>query len=171
MYYSLPTPPFIYRAVCGNTRMEVTTMRLTTLWQRARHVPNTNTWTGTREISSRQSHLLEVKNSALLSYPPSLPFPLPPACERQIPASLVITNRALLNCVFLFCCTIIRPWIALFRWSCTREFDEPTTRTYLVSSWTFFRRTPRQLNRRSCPSCKGHVYGKLRSCKQDVRRR
>lgn len=31
--------------------------------------------------------------------------------------------------------------------------------------------TPSQPNRRSCLSCKGHVYGELRSCKQDVRRR
>lgn len=31
--------------------------------------------------------------------------------------------------------------------------------------------TPSQPNRRSCLSCKGHVYAELRSCKQDVRRR
>lgn len=31
--------------------------------------------------------------------------------------------------------------------------------------------TPSRPNRRSCLSCKGHVYGELRSCKQDVRRR
>lgn len=66
----------IYRALCGNTQMRFT-MWLT-LYQHARRIVNASSRSGTREICSPQSHLLEVKNSGLLSYPPSLYSPFRP---------------------------------------------------------------------------------------------
>lgn len=114
-----------------------------------------------REICSLQSHLLEVKNSGLLSYPPSL-SPLSARVRATNTASLWSQTCGL---TVFFDNQLKDHTLSRFL-SYTSTFTNDTH-----VSWTFFRRTPRQLNRRSCPSCKGHVYGKLRSCKQDVRRR